>query len=186
MGFHVESCSSGLIFFTLAAPRQQLAKACSVRYFSACLSKLVYLYSRPVAANYVEQLFRPDDNPLETWTRRCRYLEPHPNIVSLEDLLVNEHQDELYIVMELLDCDLHYVINKSNQPLDDVHHRYFMFQILKGVKVRLVGWVRVGVRVRVRVRVRPGHPSSCSPRFAAAVAVRGCRGGFAHLGGLPV
>lgn len=69
-------------------------------------------------------------------TRTPRYLEPHPNIVSLEDLLVNEHQDELYIVMELLDCDLHYVINKSNQPLDDVHHRYFMFQILKGVKVR--------------------------------------------------
>eukprot|EP00752_Nemacystus_decipiens_P018401 g16504.t1 len=66
--------------------------------------------------------------------RLMRYLEPHPNIVSLEDLLVNEHQDELYIVMELLDCDLHYVINKSNQPLDDVHHRYFMFQILKGVK----------------------------------------------------
>jgi len=63
-----------------------------------------------------------------------RYLEPHPNIVSLEDLLVNRQHDELYIVMELLDCDLHYVINKSNQPLDDVHHRYFMFQILKGVK----------------------------------------------------
>lgn len=65
-----------------------------------------------------------------------RYLEPHPNIISLEDLLVNQQHDELYIVMELLDCDLHYVINRSNQPLDDVHHRYFMFQILKGVKVR--------------------------------------------------
>lgn len=49
--------------------------------------------------------------------------------------MVNQQYDELYIVMELLDCDLHYVINKSNQPLDDVHHRYFMFQILKGVKV---------------------------------------------------
>ncbi|CAM9991548.1 unnamed protein product [Ectocarpus sp. 6 AP-2014] len=66
--------------------------------------------------------------------RLMRYLEPHPNIISLEDLLVNQQYDELYIVMELLDCDLHYVINKSNQPLDDVHHRYFMFQILKGVK----------------------------------------------------
>lgn len=59
--------------------------------------------------------------------------------MSLEDLLVNQHYDELYIVMELLDCDLHYVINKSKQPLDDVHHRYFMFQILKGVKVCVCG-----------------------------------------------
>ncbi|CAM9882429.1 unnamed protein product, partial [Scytosiphon promiscuus] len=66
--------------------------------------------------------------------RLMRYLEPHPNIISLEDLLINQQHDELYIVMELLDCDLHYVINRSNQPLDDVHHRYFMFQILKGVK----------------------------------------------------
>ena len=67
-----------------------------------------------------------------------RYLGPQENIVSLEDLFVSENHDEIYIVMELLDCDLHYVINKSNQPLDDVHHRYFMFQILKGVKVS--GW----------------------------------------------
>lgn len=64
----------------------------------------------------------------------CRYLGSHPNIVSLEDLFISEHYDELYIVMELLDSDLHRII-QSPQALGDAHHRYFMFQLLKGVKV---------------------------------------------------
>lgn len=66
-----------------------------------------------------------------------RYLGSHPNIVSLEDLFVSEHYDELYIVMELLDSDLHRII-QSPQALGDAHHRYFMFQLLKGVKVRSI------------------------------------------------
>ncbi|CAM9812898.1 unnamed protein product [Ascophyllum nodosum] len=65
--------------------------------------------------------------------RLMRYLGVHPNIVTLEDLFVREHHDELYIVMELLDSDLHRII-QSPQPLGDAHHRYFMFQLLKGVK----------------------------------------------------
>lgn len=63
-----------------------------------------------------------------------RYLGSHPNIVSLEDLFISEHYDELYIVMELLDSDLHRII-QSPQALGDAHHRYFMFQLLKGVQV---------------------------------------------------
>eukprot|EP00903_Cladosiphon_okamuranus_P016344 g15072.t1 len=65
--------------------------------------------------------------------RLLRYLGSHPNIVSLEDLFISEHYDELYIVMELLDSDLHRII-QSPQALGDAHHRYFMFQLLKGVK----------------------------------------------------
>ncbi|CAN0573576.1 unnamed protein product, partial [Laminaria digitata] len=63
-----------------------------------------------------------------------RYLGSHENIVSLEDMFASENHDELYIVMDLLDCDLHYVINKSKQALGNAHHRYFMYQILRGVK----------------------------------------------------
>ncbi|CAN0098306.1 unnamed protein product [Sphacelaria rigidula] len=62
-----------------------------------------------------------------------RYLGTHPNIVSLEDLFVSEYHGELYIVMELLDSDLHRII-QSSQALGDSHHRYFMYQLLKGVK----------------------------------------------------
>lgn len=73
---------------------------------------------------------------IRAWFARFRYLGSHENIVSLEDLFISENHDELYIVMELLDCDLHYVINKSNQALGNAHHRYFMYQILRGVQVR--------------------------------------------------
>lgn len=69
---------------------------------------------------------------------KCRYLGSHPNIVSLEDLFVNEHYDELYIVMELLDSDLHRII-QSPQALGEAHHRYFMLQLFNGVKVRWSG-----------------------------------------------
>ncbi|CAM9882362.1 unnamed protein product, partial [Scytosiphon promiscuus] len=65
--------------------------------------------------------------------RLMRFLGSHPNIVSLEDLFVSEHYDDLYIVMELLDSDLHRII-QSPQALSDAHHRYFMFQLLEGVK----------------------------------------------------
>ncbi|CAM9543585.1 unnamed protein product [Discosporangium mesarthrocarpum] len=65
--------------------------------------------------------------------RLMRYLAAHENIISLEDVFVREAYDELYIVMELLDCDLNRII-QSSQPLSDTHHRYFMCQLLRGVK----------------------------------------------------
>lgn len=65
--------------------------------------------------------------------RLMRYLGTHPNIITLEDLWIKEQHDELYIVMELLDSDLHRII-QSSQPLSDAHFRFFMWQLLKGVK----------------------------------------------------
>ncbi|CAM9817004.1 unnamed protein product, partial [Discosporangium mesarthrocarpum] len=65
--------------------------------------------------------------------RLMRYLAVHDNIISLEDVFVREAYDELYIVMELLDSDLHRII-QSSQPLSDDHHRFFMCQLLRGVK----------------------------------------------------
>jgi len=65
--------------------------------------------------------------------RLMRYLGAHPNIITLEDLWIKEQHDELYIVMELLDSDLHRII-QSNQPLTDAHFRFFMYQLLRGVK----------------------------------------------------
>jgi serine/threonine protein kinase len=65
--------------------------------------------------------------------RLMRYLGAHPNIISLEDVAVREYEDELYIVMELLDSDLHRII-QSPQGLSDAHFRYFMYQLLRGVR----------------------------------------------------
>jgi serine/threonine protein kinase len=48
--------------------------------------------------------------------RLMRHLGRHPNIISLKDLIVNVDDDELYVVMELMDTDLHRII-QSPQPL---------------------------------------------------------------------
>lgn len=39
--------------------------------------------------------------------RLMRHMGKHENIITLEDLIVREAADELYIIMELLDTDLH-------------------------------------------------------------------------------
>ena len=48
--------------------------------------------------------------------RLMRHLGRHPNIISLKDLNVNTEDDELYVIMELMDTDLHRII-QSPQPL---------------------------------------------------------------------
>lgn len=65
--------------------------------------------------------------------RLMRHMGKHENIVTMEDLIVREASDELYIVMELLDTDLHRVI-QSKQELTENHFKHFFFQLLCGVK----------------------------------------------------
>ena len=65
--------------------------------------------------------------------RIMRYMGRHENIITLEDIHVYEQSDELYIVMELMDSDLHRVL-QSKQILTEAHFRHFLFQILCGLK----------------------------------------------------
>lgn len=62
-----------------------------------------------------------------------RHMGKHENIITLYDLHIRESADELYIVMELLDSDLHKVL-QSPQKLTNGHFRHFLFQLLCGVK----------------------------------------------------
>ncbi len=45
---------------------------------------------------------------------------------------MREAEDELYVVMELMDSDLHRII-QSGQQLTDAHFKHFMFQLLRGL-----------------------------------------------------
>ena len=63
--------------------------------------------------------------------RLMRYLSAHPNIITMFDLFTGG-DDELYVVMELLDSDLHNII-QSKQQLTFAHNRYFMWQLLQGI-----------------------------------------------------
>lgn len=59
----------------------------------------------------------------------------HENIVSLKDMLLppSRNYEDVYIVTELMDTDLHQIIS-SPQPLTDDHCQYFVYQILRGLK----------------------------------------------------
>eukprot|EP01038_Epipyxis_sp_PR26KG_P007633 gene7633-10391_t len=65
--------------------------------------------------------------------RLLKLLGPHPNIISLYELSLFETKTELYMAMEVMDCDLHRVI-QSKQPLSEKHHKCFIKQILEGIK----------------------------------------------------
>ena len=59
-----------------------------------------------------------------------------PKIISIIDIMkpAGDTFDEIYLVQELMEADLHQII-RSQQPLTDAHYQYFMYQILRGLKV---------------------------------------------------
>ncbi|KNC51577.1 CMGC/MAPK protein kinase [Thecamonas trahens ATCC 50062] len=62
----------------------------------------------------------------------------HPNIISLKDIMSIPHGitdtfQDLYVVTDLMETDLHQII-QSDQPLEEAHLKYFMYQLFKGLK----------------------------------------------------
>ncbi|XP_059640070.1 mitogen-activated protein kinase homolog MMK2-like [Cornus florida] len=60
----------------------------------------------------------------------------HENVIAIKDIIrppKKEAFNDVYIVYELMDTDLHQII-RSNQPLTDDHCQYFLYQLLRGLK----------------------------------------------------
>ncbi|CAM8904107.1 hypothetical protein QQ045_011092 [Rhodiola kirilowii] len=59
----------------------------------------------------------------------------HENVIVLKDVMlpVDKSFKDVYLVYELMDTDLHHII-KSPQPLSADHCKYFIFQLLRGLK----------------------------------------------------
>ncbi|XP_044481240.1 mitogen-activated protein kinase homolog MMK2-like isoform X1 [Mangifera indica] len=60
----------------------------------------------------------------------------HENVIAIQDIIRPPKKDtfnDVYIVYELMDTDLHQII-RSNQPLTDDHCQYFLYQLLRGLK----------------------------------------------------
>ncbi|KAK4788627.1 hypothetical protein SAY86_019946 [Trapa natans] len=60
----------------------------------------------------------------------------HENVIALKDIIrppQKENFNDVYIVYELMDTDLNQII-RSTQPLTDDHCRYFLYQLLRGLK----------------------------------------------------
>lgn len=65
--------------------------------------------------------------------RLMKELGSHENIIKLKDLSMSEEKDELYIMMELVDTDLHRLL-QSQTALSSDHTRILMYQLLHGIK----------------------------------------------------
>ena len=61
----------------------------------------------------------------------------HDNIISIRDILKPPEDKsqflDVYVVFDMMETDLHRIIH-SDQPLTDEHARYFLYQILRGLK----------------------------------------------------
>eukprot|EP00474_Spongospora_subterranea_P001685 CRZ02143.1 hypothetical protein [Spongospora subterranea] len=60
----------------------------------------------------------------------------HDNVISLVDLvnpITTAQFDDIYMVMEFMETDLHKIIYSKNE-LTDEHCQYFIYQILRGMK----------------------------------------------------
>ncbi len=59
----------------------------------------------------------------------------HSNIIGIKEVLMPEkiEYEDVYVVYELMETDLSSII-KSNQDLSDEHIRYFLYQLLRGLK----------------------------------------------------
>lgn len=54
---------------------------------------------------------------------------------------------DIYLVMDLMETDLHQILNVSKQALTEQHLQYFLYQILRALKVRTF-WYGRDVSVR--------------------------------------
>ena len=60
----------------------------------------------------------------------------HENVIRIVDVtapVVEPEFNDVYVMYELMDTDLHQII-RSNQPLSDDHAQYFVYQLLRGLK----------------------------------------------------
>eukprot|EP00246_Nothoceros_aenigmaticus_P015247 TRINITY_DN6247_c0_g1_i1.p1 TRINITY_DN6247_c0_g1~~TRINITY_DN6247_c0_g1_i1.p1 ORF type:complete len:369 (+),score=54.93 TRINITY_DN6247_c0_g1_i1:117-1223(+) len=67
--------------------------------------------------------------------RLLRHLS-HENIIAVKDIMKpvgKHHFNDVYLVYELMDTDLHQII-RSSQTLTDEHFQYFIYQLLRGLK----------------------------------------------------
>lgn len=60
----------------------------------------------------------------------------HENVIAIKDIIKPPNREafnDVYMVLELMDTDLHQII-RSDQDLTDDHSQYFLYQLLRGLK----------------------------------------------------
>ncbi|XP_036827333.1 mitogen-activated protein kinase 15-like isoform X1 [Oncorhynchus mykiss] len=88
-----------------------------------------------VAVKKIFDAFRNRTDAQRTF-REIMFLQEfgdHANIIKLLNVIRAQNDNDIYLVFEYMDTDLHAVIKKGNL-LKDIHKRYVMHQLLKATK----------------------------------------------------
>lgn len=90
-----------------------------------------------VAIKKISDIFAQPTIAMRTY-REIKILRhfKHENIIGIKNILHSEENDKLkdiYIVFNLMETDLHRIIY-SSQPLTLEHIRYFLYQVVRGLK----------------------------------------------------
>ncbi|KAL2077972.1 hypothetical protein ACEWY4_025657 [Coilia grayii] len=92
----------------------------------------------PVAIKKIPNAFEVVTNAKRT-LRELKILKhfKHDNIIAIKDILQptvpQSAFKSVYVVLDLMESDLHQIIH-SRQPLTPEHTRYFLYQLLRGLK----------------------------------------------------
>ena len=90
-----------------------------------------------VAIKKISDIFAQPTIAMRTY-REIKILRhfKHENIIGIKNILNSKENDkvkDIYIVFNLMETDLHRVIY-SSQPLSLEHIRYFLYQVVRGLK----------------------------------------------------
>ncbi|KAL6962379.1 Cyclin-dependent kinase 7, partial [Sarracenia purpurea var. burkii] len=92
-----------------------------------------------VAIKKITDVFGNNVNALRT-LREHKLMRPiwHENVIAMKDDMMTNHMmrtsfKDVHLVYELMDTDLHHII-KSSPHLSNDHCKFFMFQLLRGLK----------------------------------------------------
>lgn len=117
--------------------RYQILKPIGQGSYGVVCSAIDTLTGKKVAIKKIKKAFEHgiDTKRLLREIKLLRHLQ-HPNLIAIQDILrpaSYEKYDDVYMVSEHMDTDLHKIL-RSPQPLTDRHIQYFLYQILRGLR----------------------------------------------------
>ncbi|PIC46930.1 hypothetical protein B9Z55_006452 [Caenorhabditis nigoni] len=94
-------------------------------------------FKKPVAIKKVRDAYKSKSSA-KCALREIRILRElsHENVISVTDVFMtgSGFEKDVYLVMELMETDLHQVL-RSNQSFKEDHFQYFFYQLIRGLKV---------------------------------------------------
>jgi len=131
---HYQTTRLGAVSFTLERRFTPVLLLGQGTYGVVCAARVA---GELVAIKKISGVFNERNNILEA-KRTLREMVvlrqlQHENVCGISHLMLPPPEHDVYLVSEKMDSDMQKVI-ESDQPITDDHCRYFMYQMLRGLK----------------------------------------------------